>query len=119
MADVGVHDHIENNGGQGVALRYTLVPLEWASEVPAGLGHHGNSVPVRLKKSNRPENYPVHCEKFQVPFPVLGVIGFPEIQKYLEEDRLPHGCKLLDQLGLEGGCPCPPSYPKPVERIVK
>ena len=63
VANGGVHDHIENRGGQGVALRDTSVPLDWASEVPDGVGHHGQAVPVCPKKSNCTGNEPLHCEK--------------------------------------------------------
>ena len=68
MADDGVHDHVENHGGQGVALRYTSVPLERASEVHASLPHNSQSVPVRPKKSKRPGTDPVCSEEFQGPF---------------------------------------------------
>ena len=53
--------------GQGVALRYTLVHFEQAPKVPAGLGYHGQLVPVRPKESKRPGTDHVHREKFQGP----------------------------------------------------
>ena len=46
-------------------------------------------------------------------------MGLPDIHKYLKDYCLPHGCKLLEQIGLEGGNSCPPFLLKPLERIVK
>ena len=63
MADNGAHNHVEDRGGEGVALRETLVILEQASKVPAGLGYHSQSVPVHLKKLNRPGNDPTRYKK--------------------------------------------------------
>ena len=65
MADDGIHDHIEDRGEQGVALRHTSVPLERAYKVPAIIGQHGQSFPVRPKESKRPRIDPVRREKFQ------------------------------------------------------
>ena len=41
-----------------------------------------------------------------------------DIQKDLKEDRLPHGCELLEQLGINGSGPRPPSRPKLVQHIM-
>ena len=71
-------------GTHEVALHYTLSPLERASEVPAGLRHNGQSVPVRLNKYKRPGTDPVCREKFHVPFLVQGIVGLLEIQKDLK-----------------------------------
>ena len=38
-------------------------------------------------------------------------------QQYLKEYRLPHGHKLLEQIGLEGSGPRTPDCPKTVDHI--
>ena len=118
MADDCIHDHIEDRGGKGVVLRHTLVPLEWASEVSADSGHHGQSAPVRLKESECPGTNPVRCEKLEGFTLIQGIICLLEVQENIEEDRLPHGHKLLEQLGFEGGGPCTTACSKLVQRIV-
>ena len=47
VVDEGIHNHIEDGEGQGVALHHALVPIEQASEISAGPGHHGQSIPLR------------------------------------------------------------------------
>ena len=42
-----------------------------------------------------------------------------DIQEDFEEDCLPHGRKLLEQLGLGGSGIYPPSRPKPVDCTLK
>ena len=119
MEDDGVHDHAEDRGGQGVALYDTSVRLKKASELPVGLGYHGQLVLVRPKKSNRPGTDPVRFEKVYGPLLVQEAVGFPDIQEDPKEDSLTHGRNLLEDLGLEGGGPHPPSRPKPVEHVME
>ena len=59
MVDGGIHDHVGDRGGQGVALCHTLVPLERVSKLSAGPGHHGKSSSVRPEESERPGTDPV------------------------------------------------------------
>ena len=47
-----------------------LVHLERLYKVTAGLGHHGQLVPVRPKKSKRLGTNPVRRDKFQGHLPV-------------------------------------------------
>ena len=61
--------------------------------------------PVFPENPERPGAYPVLRDNFETPIPVYDIIHFLEVQKYLVEDRLSHGCEVLYQLGLEGGGP--------------
>ena len=119
MVDDGIHNNIEDRGVQGIALCHALVPLEKASKVSAVPGHHGQSVPVCTKKSERPGTNPVSRKNLKAYVPIQGIICLLEVQENLKEDRLPHGRNMLEQLGLEGGGPHSTARPKPVQHIVE
>ena len=100
MADEGIHDHVEDCGGQGVALRHALAPLERASEVSAGPDHHGQLVPVRPQELERTGTNPIRRNNIKASIPIQGIICLLEVQENFKEDRLPHDRELLEQLGL-------------------
>ena len=62
---------------------------------------------------------PVRCENLKAYVPIQGIICLLDVRENLEENHLPHGCKLLEQLGLEGGGIYPTARLKPVKHIVE
>ena len=94
-------------------------PFEWKYKVSAGPGHHGKAVPVCTEDSDLPGADPIHCKDIKASIPIQGIICLLEVQKNLEEDRLPHGHKLLEKLGLKGSGLYSLACPEPVQQILK
>ena len=46
VADDGIHKHVEERGGKGLALGHAAVIFEWKYKVSAGPGDHGQLSPV-------------------------------------------------------------------------
>ena len=114
MADYGGHDHVEECGGQGVFLGHSKVTFERKSKVSAGPGHYGQTVPVCTKESDC-----IGTRISQASFLIQDIICLLEFQENLEEYRIPHQCKLLDQIGLKGSGTCPTDRLGPVKYIMK
>ena len=95
MAYDGVQDHVEECGVQGVSLGNSVVSLEGRGILTSGPGHHGEPSSVRPENPERPGAYPVRCDNFGAPVPIQGTVRLLKVHKYLVEDRLHHGRKLL------------------------
>ena len=101
------------------SLRHASVPLERAPEVTASPGYHGQLVPVRPKESERPGTELASRKNLKASISIQGIICLLDMQENLEEYRLPHGCKMFEQLGIEISSTCTTSRPKPVQHIVE
>ena len=95
MVNDGVHCQVENRGGQGVSLGHTAVSLEGVGIVSSGPGYLGNPTPLLLENPELPGEHPLHCKDLKTPFPIQGIIRHMEVHKYLVEDCLIHGHKML------------------------
>ena len=95
MSDDIVHNHVEECEVQGVYLGHSTVPIEREAKLSAGPSYHSQPVPLRPKESENPEVNPIRCENPEAYVLIQGNIRLLEIQEYLNEDRLPHGHKLL------------------------
>ena len=84
-----------------------------------GPGHHGQLPAVHPEDPEHPRAYPVFHEILQTHVPVQGTVRLLEVQKYLIADRLPHGGKLLQQIGLEGISPHTAAQPKPIGKFME
>ena len=102
-------DHVEYRGGKGSPWVWSRHPLNGSTKYPPALATMvSQSQYVRRSRSVR---------NLKAYFPIQGIVCLLEVQEYLEEDRLPHGHKLLKDIGLEGGGPRPTACPKPVQHI--
>ena len=87
--------------------------------ITSGHGHHGDMAPLRLEYPDRPEAYPIRRKNLEASVTIQVIVLLLEVQKYLVENRLPHGRELLEQLGLKNSSPCPTDRPKPVQYVME
>ena len=77
-------------------MGYTVVALGVGVILSPGLSHHGEPDPLRTEKTDHPGDHNVSHQYLKTPVLIQGIINLLEVQKYLMEDRLPHGRKLLE-----------------------
>ena len=114
VAHAGVHKEIEKFGQEGVAMCHPVESLERGAMVSYRIFYHGEPSPVRLEDLELPGAYAVACQDAEALVPIKGAVPLMDVQEYLVEDLLPHFCKILEQLGFEGGSPRPPDCPGPM-----
>ena len=103
MLDHGIHHHLKDGGGEWVPLGDPSVAFEQVPVVVPYPGHHEDVLPVVAENPPCPQSDPVSKEDLHAALSVEVVVRFPDVK----EDLLPRRHHLLEQLGFEGGGPCP------------
>ena len=119
MADDGVYDHVEDRGGQGSPCmdpRYSLKGRPEYLLVLSTMASRYQYI-LRIRTVLGPIPYDERRSWAISRYKVSK--GLPYIQEDLKEDRIPHGCKMLEELSLKGSGLLPQSRPKPVESVIE
>ena len=72
-----------------------------------------------MKDLDRPGDDAVRRKNLKSYVPIEGIICLLKVQENLKEHRLPHGCNLLEHLGLKGSGPCTMARPEPIHYVMK
>ena len=79
----------------------------------------GKPESVRPKEPDQPGYDTVRHKNIEASVPIQGITRILEVQEYLKDNRLPHGRKIMDQLGFNGGGTHPTACPKPVQHVME
>ena len=118
MTDNPVYHKIEYMGVQWAPMGDTPKPLEGVPVVSSCPFHHGFIIQIAGQEMADLEDQPVHFHYLQgVPLFQL-IISLVYINKDLIQDLLPHACILLEDFGLQCGCPSPSPHFEHVKDIM-
>ena len=111
MANANIHYHVEDHGLHGASLGHTTLFLEGGGTVPPVPSYHSNPNPVCPENLEHAGAHSVLRNNINTFVLVQGVMLLLEVHTYLVEEHLPHGRKLLYQLGIKGVGPRPAAFP--------
>ena len=101
-----------------VVLCHTSFPFKHRAVITPRSGHHGQAASVGIQQPPGVRDNAAALQDLQAPGPVQSVVHFIQVQEDHVEDLLPHGRKLLKQLGLEGGGFRAATFPEAMEGVV-
>ena len=80
MSDDGVHENIEDHGGQMVSLGHPVLALERRSIVTPGFCHHLEPDILCPKETKCPGAHTVSIQNVETPVPAQVVLRVIEVQ---------------------------------------
>ena len=105
-------------GDRGSTCVTPPVPFAGIPVIDAHYLHYDEAAPIPEEQAEGPDPHTIPYEDIYTYLLTQGVVSLTEIEKYLIYYLLPHGCQILEQLGLEGGGPCSSTLSEAMEGIM-